>query len=561
MSPFIRPHSVRRADRHLARAVLLVALAVLTATFAGLPDNPDAEVEFQTVHALHERRSLALGGTPEAELIVAQGFAVREGAGERAGQHYSWFGVGQALVALPFFAAGRLLARALPELQARHAEAVRYGIHRSEYFEHLLVGWRNPLLGALTASLVVLAARRVGASRPSAFYAGLGYALCSFAWPQARSTLNDVQATFLTFLALDLLLRFREALERGTRPRLAQVAGFGACLGLAFLTRAATAPAIAVLLVLFAAVLARAPVTATPRRRALQLAFAIGPAALGLALWLLLNERRFGDPLESGYGGTVTGAFFDHPPLLGLVGLFVSPSRGLLWLAPPLVLALVGWPRAWRSGDGLIAVGLPALALAALLPYAATAGWHGGWTYGPRYVLPALPVLFLLVAHGLDRVGRRRSGRLLSAALLGLGLSTSLPGVLVDPATHLDLALQAQRLEWPDPPGETEVQDDDARFTRIQWEWRYAAPWAHWRILRHRVAGIGEEYSPRELYFLDRDEPLRPSPETPQGFRHLAWVDFVQRLGGPAWPAVLLVLALLVAGGASALRGFDPTLR
>ena len=43
MSPFIRPKAVQSGDRILARAVFLLLLAAYTATFSGLPDNPDAE--------------------------------------------------------------------------------------------------------------------------------------------------------------------------------------------------------------------------------------------------------------------------------------------------------------------------------------------------------------------------------------------------------------------------------------------------------------------------------------------------------------------------------------
>jgi len=562
MSPFVRPWSVRRGDRILARAVFLIVLAVYTATFAGRPDNPDAEVEFQTVHALYEHHTLALGGTPEADLIVQQRFDVHEGAGEHAGEFYSWFGVGQALTGLPFFAAGRLLARAFPEIEAGREDASAYGVRRSEYFEHLVVGWRNPLLGALTAWLVLIAARRVGASRPSAFVAALGYALCTYAWPQARSTLSDVQASFLLFLALALVLRFRETFQRHDRPRLALVLLLGAALGLAFLTRLVTAPAVGVVFALLATVLvsgARGP--GGSGRRLLELGLAAAPALACFVLFLVLNQRRFGHPLESGYGASVGAAYFGNPVWIGLAGLFLSPGRGLLWFAPPVLLALPGARRAWQRGGSFLPLAVLVLSASLVLPFAMIEAWAGGWTYGPRYVLPLVPVLFLLVAHGLDLLARRRAGRLVAAALFGLGFLVSIAGVLVDSTTHLDLAMQAERLAWPDPPGATPEQDENLRFDRLQWEWRYAAPWAHWRILRHRIAGLGEEFPVRELYFLDRDETVAPTQEASRDLNHLAWVDLARRIGHRplgVWAALGL---LLLAGIASAVRGFDPTLR
>src|SRR5262245_22767147 len=103
-------------DRTFAWAVFCLLLAAYLATFSGLPDNPDAEVEFQTASALARRGSFALGGTPEAEAIVGivhqgrQGFNVRRGGPGREKEFFSWSGIGQGLVALPFYELGALVA-------------------------------------------------------------------------------------------------------------------------------------------------------------------------------------------------------------------------------------------------------------------------------------------------------------------------------------------------------------------------------------------------------------------------------------------------------------------
>jgi hypothetical protein len=563
MSPFVRSRSVRHGDRLLARAVFLLALALYTATFVGIPDNHDAEVEFQTVRSLYHHRNMALSGTPEAQIIIDARFDVREGAGDRAGKYYSWFGVGQALVALPFFALGHGLAQLFPEIQALHETTTHYGDPRSEYFEHLLVGWRNPLLGALTALLVVLAARRVGVSRPSAFFAGIGYALCTFAWPQARSTLSDVQASFFLFLSLHLILLFRETFERYHQPRLLHLAALGASLGLAFLTRVVVAPAIAVLLVLFVLVLWRARHSAgKPSRRVLELCAASVPALACVALFLVVNLRRFGDPLETGYSDAVfSGTFFNFHPLLGLKNLLVAPGKGLVWLAPPILLALFGIVRLWRRGDRLVLFGGLLFACAIVAPIMIAETWHGAWTYGPRYVLPLLAVLWLFVAQGMDLLAQRLHGRLVIALLFLFGLLANLPGVLVDHMTHQELALQAMRIEWPDPPGTSELERDNQRFQRMQCDWRYAAPWAHWRIFRHRISAQDESFPVRELFFLDSDARVTPARERDKGFRHLAWVDMNRRLEVPSWPAWVLCLGLLVLSASAMVRGFDPTRR
>jgi len=544
----------------------LICLGAYTATFTGLPDNPDAEVEYQTTSALARTRSFALGGTPEAQGILAHregdrvGFDVHEGAGEGAGHWYSWFGVGQALVGVPFHWAGTGLARLFPEVESRHAGTTSYGIPRSEYFAHLLVGWRNPLLGAFTVWLLVLSARRVGASRKSALVAGLAYGLATFAWPQARSTLSDVQATAFLFLALHLILALRERLDRSMAPRRLRLAGAGLALGGAFLTRVVTAPAILVLVIALLAVLVGGR-RRTGRAAAVvvDLSFAFVPALACVGLFLWTNYARFGDPLETGYGAAVfSGTFFNHPPLLGLAGLAFAAGKGLFWMAPPLVLAVPGLSRAWKNDDRFLVWVALAFVVAVVAPIAPAETWHGAWTYGPRYVLPLLPVLWLGVALGLDAVADRITSRRFAKGLIALGALTTLPGVLVDHMTHQDLAVQAMRIDWPNAPGETELERDNKRFEAIQWDWSYAAPWAHWRILRHRISGLGEEFPAREIFFVDDAAVLRPAHERERGFRHLAWVDLVQRLGGVAWPGLLIAGLLAAAGLVLAARGFDP---
>lgn len=560
MSPFVRPAVIRSGDRTLARSVLFLLLAVYTATFAGLPDNPDAEVEYQTTSSLARRGRLALDpAAPLARLAIEAGHGVRAGGPGHEDDRYGWFGPGQALAGVPFWYAGHALFRLAPSYENAHRASEWYGATQTEYFEHLLVGWRNPLFGALTAWLVVLSARRLGAQRVHSWLAGLAYGLATFAWPQARSSLSDVQATFFLFLAFHLLLRVREAYARLRPPRLVDVASAGLALAMALATRVATLPAVLVLslaaLVLFVRSRRRRGRAEALLRDAGTFSAALG---LGVVLLLFANQVRFGDPLETGYGQTVLSrSYFSLPPLQGLAALLVSPGKGLLWLAPgvllfPLSLFLSRRRDTWTLWT-IVSVTFATFALVA-----PTQGWHGAHTYGPRYLLPCLPFLWLGVAQALDAFAAARHPTP-AYLLLGAGLLTSLPGVLVGYGTHLDLATRAARIEWPDQELNLDPQNaDEERFQRIHWRWDYAAPWAHWRILRHRVAGLGESFPLREIFFLQDSISLEPIHERDRGFRHLAWVDFHQRLGGPLWPVALVCGALFAAGVVLALQGFDP---
>ena len=542
-----------RAGTSAAWSVALLVLAVYLATFAGLPDVPDAEVEFQTTSALVRTGRADLGGTPEAEALIAAQFGVAPGVGERAGRWYARYGIGQALAGVPLYLAGRALAAGLPELEARHALDSAWGARRSEYFAHLAVGARNPLLGAATASLLVLIALRLGLGRSTAWCCGMGYGLTTFAWPQARYGLSDVQATFFLVLALHGIA--------GRAPRARTAVGVGCALAAAVATRVAVLPA--ALALLLAALADLGPRSAAGGRSAVLRACVVAPFALGLALLAAWNRARFGSALETGYGhGLDYAGFLAADPLHGAWSLLVSPGRGLLWMAPALALLPLARERArppaarlwWRTS---LAVGL-----AVLVPAACLRGWHGAWTYGPRYLLPLLPFAWLGVGLALEsRRGRRPLWRGAAVGLCGLGLVVQIAGAAVDASTHLDLGLQAAREVWPTPAGVGEREMEERRFERMQWDWRFAAPWAHLRILRARLAGAGERFDARELYFVETSRALEPVHARERGFAHLAWVDFQRRLGGswaPAAALCTLLLALGLAAGRSALRAPEP---
>jgi hypothetical protein len=573
MSPYVRVPAVEPADRRAAVSIFLILLAIYTATFSGLPDNPDAEVEFQTTRSLVQDRSFALGDTPEALGIIEHRFNVVPGGPGREQRFYSWHGVGQALVGVPFYLGGALLAKLFPQIEARHAETWHRGYRRSEYFSHLAVGWRNPLLSALTAGLILLTARRLRVRRIFAWVTALSYGLCSFAWPQARSTLSDVQATFFVFLAFHQLALVRECMLGMRSPSLTSLVVLGFALGSAVLTRVAIAPVCAVLFIACMLVLLSGRrllfARADSQRLSLKPALGFWMAALWVGpilcagLFFYTNQERFGSVLESGYGVVLRdGTFFSYPPWLGLAGLLLAPGKGLLWMAPAIALAPLAFFLAIQRQHVLWPWTMLCVSLACMAPIVCTQTWHGAYTYGPRYVLPMVPICWLAVGYVLEARGGRAWTRPALWGLLILGALVQLPAALVDHRTHQDLAVQAARLKWPSPEttaaaGVDEARLDENRFMNIQWDWGFAAPWAHWRILRHKVAGLGEEFPVRDTFNLDSDAAVTPGAERERAFNHLAWVDLDHRLGGRAGPAVFLAALLLGIGCLLAIQSLE----
>ena len=112
-------------------------------------------------------------------------------------------------------------------------------------------------------------------------------------------------------------------------------------------------------------------------------------AAGPLALWLIFDIARFGRPL-AGYGGER----FSHPLFDGLWRLLVGVDKGMIWFFPTLLVCI--W-IAVRKRD--LATGAALFTFAALLVIAAKWwAWHGAEGWGPRLLVPAVPLLAAVAA-------------------------------------------------------------------------------------------------------------------------------------------------------------------
>jgi hypothetical protein len=142
-------------------------------------------------------------------------------------------------------------------------------------------------------------------------------------------------------------------------------------------------------------------------RRAALGVLAAGAAALSAALvaWALYNRARYGDPLRFGYAGEG----FHTPLAVGLAGLVASIGRGVVIYSAPTVLALVGFlalrkDRRWGSLKPVLAFYAAAFC-GYLVLYATWDSFEGGWCWGPRFLLPFVPVLHLAIPFLVLRAG------------------------------------------------------------------------------------------------------------------------------------------------------------
>ena len=133
------------------------------------------------------------------------------------------------------------------------------------------------------------------------------------------------------------------------------------------------------------------------------------------------------------------------PTLGGLAGLLFSPSRGLVVWAPLVALAVWSARLVGRAGPRTVGarVALAAAPLALLLVMSGYPNWHGGWFPGPRYLLPVLPLIFVLAARGAESALERPWGRVLVALGALWGWARLWPVVASFPFPPEDLPLPA----------------------------------------------------------------------------------------------------------------------
>jgi hypothetical protein len=140
---------------------------------------------------------------------------------------------------------------------------------------------------------------------------------------------------------------------------------------------------------------------------------------LGLYQWYL-----YGNPFMTGYGTGVMSHFNPKYFWYRFSGLLWSPGRGIIWYAPPVLLLPLGlwllWQRAWQIALLCLGVTLAHLGFYAMLLY-----WHGGGSWGPRYLVIALPFMILPLAPLLERIRGRQTPLYVMA--LGVVLLLAIP--------------------------------------------------------------------------------------------------------------------------------------
>jgi hypothetical protein len=353
-----------RLDRHAVQAALLAALLLVCYSL------------FRQVPAWNEWSRYAL-----VRALVEDGTVridpYHENTGDKAfrdGHFYSDKMPGSSLMGVPVY----VLVRGVAALQGMALDP-----------EHGLYALTLAVSGLPTiiTTLLLLGMLRSLTDERWALLVATAYALGTIAFPFATMYFGHAASACWLFGAFYILWRW----SQDTRRRFLLVAGFTA--GWAVLTE--------IPVVLGAAILLGYALHLHGRRA---LWFVLGGVP-PLLILLAYNVIAFEHPLRLGYQFTTNFAEQNSRGIVSVVlpswsvaiDLLVGP-RGLLRLSPWLGLAPCGLWALRRTGHRALIL-VCTLVVAAFLAYNSGAlNPFGGWTPGPRYLVPALPFAAMLVA-------------------------------------------------------------------------------------------------------------------------------------------------------------------
>jgi hypothetical protein len=351
--------------------------------------------------------------------------------------HSSKFGMGMSLAYVPGMMFASPLASLVPKSEQRPKKTFAY-YYRQLYQDPLYTvgaSWVHAAVTALAAWLVARLMTALGCSRRASLWGMALYGLGSSAIVYSRGDFTQPLVGLCWMAALVPAVRFRHSASTSAVWACAIAVGYGV------LTRPFDG------MLVFLAVLA----LVTPLKpsqwsfRTLRPAVVVSlGVVVAVALTALVNHARTGDAWTTGY--RLENAW-TLPDFERIAYVLVGPARGVLWEFPAVLLLPLGVAALRRRAKGFETIVLLSLCGALLVNTASWKVWWGGWCWGLRLFIPALPVLAVVAGAGVDGLGPR-ARRVVPSLLLLAGFVCALPGVVTDQLAGFARLTDGAPLAW-----------------------------------------------------------------------------------------------------------------
>jgi hypothetical protein len=337
--------------------LFLIIGVLLSALFSsGQIENPDTHLRLTQTRIFLEKHHLGLpndvGEDFHGNIAINQ-----------VGERFMVYNLGQTLFFIPIYYLAELTS---------DSEGDCY------YTAAFLVSFVNLIIHSLCCFLLFRIALSVGASKNKSYFVAFVFCFTSYSFSFAQSTYEHHFEMFF------ILAGYYFILSNSTKNT-GLLAGLLIAIGLIF--RTTTVLALPGLLLL------------ANNKQRLYLILGVVP---GLVTILFYNYYRFSNPFESGYNlawhlawgnSTVFWSLTSIPQ--NLFGFLLSPGKGLLIFSPTIILGFLGMKRFWNKHNKF-ALSILVLSGLYLILFSMNFAWHGSiWSFGPRYILPILPLIYL----------------------------------------------------------------------------------------------------------------------------------------------------------------------
>ena len=315
----------------------------------------------------------------------------------------------------------------------------------------------NSIILALTATMVFTFSNEIFHTKKIAFVLALATGLCSFTWPYVSSFFQQP----LVGLMLISCLYFLYMASKNKIQLSSLISGI--FLGLIILSNVGYLILIPGIIVV-AMYIFRKSLFKIPQ-------FFLGFLPF-VGIQLYLNDLRFGSVFDFGYGHVADISF--HSAIDGLYGMFLSPGFGLITNFPLILLVPVGLYYAWKHNK-VLALTIIYIFCSVWIFYGTepSPAWHGMGAWGPRYLVPIIPVIVISLGFLLKELSSMTWIKNAFIVLGSIGFFINFLGTMVWYQAGYAFAWSLLRIQTLPAP----------EFLYFEWAPQFLPVVLHWNVL------------------------------------------------------------------------------
>ena len=356
-------------QRETRIGILIFALFILAYFFSarGNVEITDTCPSIQTAKAIVNNHSLSIEKCLPGHCLKS----------ENSGRYYSRNGLGLAFLFIPYVVAGKLIA-------------ISTGLPQDSLID-FLISFYNIFFGAGACVIMFYISKFFKNSNRDSLLMALLLGFTTFCWRYSVWDFSEATQMFFLILSIYLILK--------NTPKSLIQGGFSFCCLLLLKTLY-----IACLPVFILYIFVKNKETSRNTLKPTGIFLLI--VLLGFCFILLLNYARFGRIFEFGYG-LEADKFY-------LSGIIQHTGKLLYWLDkgifiynPLFILSILGYYKLFKLAPQE-AVFLFSIILINFFLTSMWYGWHGNWSWGPRYLVPTAPLWLIPVFVFLHKKGIMR---------------------------------------------------------------------------------------------------------------------------------------------------------